>query len=238
MAQEPVNYEAVLADLRVKRASLDAAIAAIEQLQTVGGMSSEATALPKTIDPSSIPDDAFFGLSVVDAAKKYLTIVKRKQSVKEIADALDRGGLPHSSSNFVATVATMLRRANDSDLVKVGRGDWGLAGWYGSRRPKPEPVPKSRPRRSRATRKVATATHSNRAPKSAIGGAQGTIYDHVEAALREHGAPMEVAALLQKVSERAGRQVARATLVGMLAEKVRKGERFSRPAPSTYALAG
>src|SRR4051812_35637611 len=122
MAQEPVNYEAVLADLPAKRDSLDAAIAAIEQLKGVGQMSGDGGAPAKPIDPSSIPDDAFFGLSVVEATKKYLSIVKRKQSVKEIADALDRGGLPHSSSNFVGTVSTMLRRANDPDLAKVGRG--------------------------------------------------------------------------------------------------------------------
>src|SRR5438477_411254 len=65
----------------------------------------------KPIDPAMISDDAFFGLSITEAAKKYLGMVKRKQTVREIADALDRGGLPHTSSNFVATVATMLRRA-------------------------------------------------------------------------------------------------------------------------------
>ncbi len=143
MAQEPVNYEAVLADLRAKRASLDDAITAIEKVQRLGATTSgDGITAAKTIDPSSIPDDAFFGLSIVEAAKKYLGLVKKKQTIKEIADALDRGGLPHTSSDFVATVATMLRRANDPELAKVGRGDWGLATWYGNRRPKQEPVAK------------------------------------------------------------------------------------------------
>ena len=71
-----------------------------------------------------IPDDAFFGLSIGEAAKKYLMMVKKKQSVREIADALDRGGLPHTSSNFVATVGTMMNRtAQELDLVRVGRGE-------------------------------------------------------------------------------------------------------------------
>jgi hypothetical protein len=65
-----------------------------------------------------------------------------------------------------------------------------------------------------------------------------TLMDHVEAVLRQNGGPMAIDPLLERVSERAQRSVARATLVGMLAEKVRKGERFVRTAPSTYALAG
>jgi len=245
MAQEPVNYEAVLTDLRAKRASLDVAIAGIEQLQAVGTGSADLGAATKVIDPASIPDDAFFGLSVVEAAKKYLGIVKRKQSVQEIADALERGGLPHTSSKFVATVATMLRRASDPDLAKVGRGDWGLANWYGNRRPKQD-VPSTKKPRASATRQPRRIKRGRkaRALKTAkvvakAGVSDGTtIYDHVEAVLREHGAPLDVDSLLQKVSARAQRTIGRQTLVGMLAEQVRKGERFSRPAPSVYALAG
>lgn len=241
MAQEPVDYEAVLADLRAKRASLDTAIAALEQIHVGSSGSGGSAAAAKPIDPSSIPDDAFFGLSVVEAAKKYLALVKRKQSVKEIADALDRGGLPHTSSDFVGTVATMLRRANDAELAKVGRGDWGLAGWYGNRRPKSEPVARKVRRPTQKAAKGARPDRKSTAPTRAATPKTDnglTLMDHVEAALRDHGQPMEVDALLHEVSSRAQRQVGRATLVGMLAEKVRKGERFTRPAPSTYALAG
>ncbi len=55
--------------------------------------------------------------------------MKRKQSIREIADALDRGGLPHASGDFLGTVTTMFGRhaKKDLDLVRVGRGDWGLA---------------------------------------------------------------------------------------------------------------
>lgn len=240
MVQEPVNYESVLADLRAKRASLDVAIAAIEQIQTGGSVISETVIKP--IDPASIPDDAFFGLPIVEAAKKYLSIVKRKQTIKEISDALERGGLPHTSSNFVATVATMLRRANDPDLAKVGRGDWGLAVWYGNRRPKQE---KAAPARKARTTTRSTARPRNerkarpatRTAAKANPSAGQTILDHAEAILREQG-PLPVETLLRKVEARAQRTIARTTLVGMLSEKVRKGERFSRPAPSLYALAG
>jgi hypothetical protein len=154
MAPEPVDYDAVLQDLEGKRAALDAAITALRYALNMGatatlnGGAAGAPVATKAIDPANIRDDAFFGMSIGDAAKRYLEMVKRKQSVKEIADALDRGGLPHTSANFMNTVGTMLNRAakNDPELVRVGRGEWGLAGWYGNRRPKPEPPKKLRAR--------------------------------------------------------------------------------------------
>jgi hypothetical protein len=231
MAQEPVNYEAVLVDLRARRAQIDAAIAAIEQLQNVlagqpGGGGGDGGPSTRAIDLSDIEDDAFFGLSIVEAAKKYLGMVKRKQGVKEIAEALDRGGLPHTSTDFVNTVGTMLRRANDPDLAKVGRGDWGLASWYGNRRPKQEPAKKAKKgkRRKPTFAKIPVADSGE------------TLMEATAAVLRGYGEGLQVDELLVRVRERTGRDVARATLVGMLAEKVRKGDTFTRPQPSVYAL--
>jgi hypothetical protein len=155
---DTIDYEAVLADLEAKRASLDTAIAALRVTMNLSASAAPgASAMPsaKPIDPASIQDDAFFGLSIGEAAKKYLQMVRRKQSVKEIAEALERGGLPHTSANFVNTVGTMLNRAalSDPEFVRVGRGEWGLAAWYGNRRPKPpEPVKKTK-RSRRATEK-------------------------------------------------------------------------------------
>lgn len=153
MAQDPNEYyEGVLADLVTKRDAIDAMIANLRQIMSLGtpssiaGTAGSVAAVSKPIDPASIRDDAFFGLSIAEAAKRYLEMVKRKQSVKDIADALERGGLPHTSNNFVNTVGTMINRASmtDPELVRVGRGEWGLAGWYGNRRPKPVEVPKKR----------------------------------------------------------------------------------------------
>jgi len=163
MAQEPIDYAVVLADLEAKRAVLDGLI---ENLRNVLNLGAQVTVgggvnagSNKSIDPSSIRDDAFFGLSIGDAAKRYLEMVKRKQSVKEIAEALDRGGLPHSSSNFVNTVGTMIRRAAkaDPELVRIGRGEWGLAGWYGNRRPKPTEPPKKAKRQKRRERRSSSS---------------------------------------------------------------------------------
>jgi hypothetical protein len=162
MANEQIDPEAVLADLIAKRDALDGAIAAIRAAYGLAQPAPQGgSPVGRPIDPSSIPDDAFFGLSIGEAAKKYLGIMKRKQSIREIAEALDNGGLPHSSTNFFNTVATMLNRAakGDPELVRVGRGEWGLAGWYGNRRPKPEP-PRKQKRSKRGKKPLALSAGS------------------------------------------------------------------------------
>jgi hypothetical protein len=242
MAHETIDYEAVLVDLEAKRAALDAAIAALRQVMSLGASTASPFApgqSARQVDPANIPDDAFFGLSIGEAAKKYLTIVKRKQSVREIADALERGGLPHTSSDFVNTVGTMLGRYSkvDSEMVRVGRGDWGLASWYGNRRPKVEPVKKGKAKRAkRDGRARASKPKLLTAARSAVDG--GGLLDHAEAVLREHGSALDIADLLKRVGERAGRDVAKTTLVGMLSKKVREQDTFSRPSPGTYGLIG
>ena len=81
----------------------------------------------------------FFGLGIGDAAVKYLQIVKRQQSTREIAEALVAANYPHTSRNFVNTVNTALyrRSKDDGDVIRIGR-NWALAEWYPGRRRKRE----------------------------------------------------------------------------------------------------
>jgi hypothetical protein len=73
-----------------------------------------------------IPTDAFFGLAVQDAVKKYLAMMKKKQSAKAIATALEHGGLTTTAKNFYSLVYTGLLRLQEAgEVVKVG-ADWGL----------------------------------------------------------------------------------------------------------------
>ncbi len=130
-----INYKDVLADLKARRIALDAAIAAIEQMNSSGsvGAISEGT----TIDYiGELPSDAFFGMSVPSATKKFLTMKKKPQSTQEIADALEAGGLTHSSENFTNTVSTSLHRLkkDEEGVVRVSRGKWGLMEWYPGRK--------------------------------------------------------------------------------------------------------
>ena len=247
MSQEPIDYEAVLLDLEAKRAAIEAAIAAVRLAVSTGAqvaMGSSATGATRPIDPTSIPGDAFFGLSIGEAAKKYLTIVKRKQSVREIADALDRGGLPHSSSNFVATVGTMLNRAarGDQDLVRIGRGEWGLAGWYGNRRPKQEPVKRGKKRGGRRGRKAGVG------PKLLGPAREGSVSTPVAGSpsvrelavqvLRAAGEPLHVGEIVKRIQEQTGHTVKQDTLASLFSVTVRSNDTFFKARPGVFGLIG
>jgi hypothetical protein len=82
-----------------------------------------------------IPPGLFFKLSVAEAAKRYLGLVKRKQTTQQIADALERGGFHHTSTRWRNTVYTALDRAAklpNATIVKLA-SEWGLAEWYPTR---------------------------------------------------------------------------------------------------------
>lgn len=123
-----INYKDVLADLKARRAALDAAIAAIEQMDGSGSVGAISEGTTKEFS-GEVRSDSFFGMSVPSATKKFLSIKKKPQSTQEIADALEAGGLTHSSENFTNTVSTALHRLkkDEEGVVSVSRGKWGLA---------------------------------------------------------------------------------------------------------------
>lgn len=133
-----IDYQEVLADLIAKRDKLDGAIAGIQAmlgLQGGSGMPEEPGALkqsPQAQLEARVESDSFFGMTVIDATVKYLRMVKKKQSIVEIARALEAGGLTHAASDFTATVRSMVHRESTKGdvIVKVGRGEWGLKEWY------------------------------------------------------------------------------------------------------------
>jgi hypothetical protein len=141
MADQAINYEAVLADLIQRRDALNSAIDAVRRIVgTADGSPGETEAPPTMNGPrpagSAIRADSFFGLSVGDAIVKYLEISRQPRSLTQIAEALQQGGLTHRSKQLAATVSTTLKRRSESpgDVVKVKRGLWGLQVWYGSKR--------------------------------------------------------------------------------------------------------
>jgi hypothetical protein len=78
-----------------------------------------------------LANDSFFHLSVPEAIKKYLNIAKRPKTTKDITVALDVGGLTHHAKNLYQTVyPTLLRMEQAKQVVRVGKGEWGLAEWY------------------------------------------------------------------------------------------------------------
>jgi DNA-binding transcriptional regulator LsrR (DeoR family) len=132
-----IDYEAVLADLKERRAKLDVAIAGIEAMlgSSIGdAMASEARA----IVPRDISDDTFLGMGIGDAARKFLTMMKRPQTTPQIADALKRGGIHSTAKHFSTTVYTSLSR--QEDVLRLG-DKWSLKEWHpNARSQKPKAV--------------------------------------------------------------------------------------------------
>jgi hypothetical protein len=71
-------------------------------------------------------------MSIAEAAKKFLVMKKRMQTTQDIADALEKGGMTHTSGNWGNTVGSVLNRNND--FVRIKRGTWGLVSWYPGRK--------------------------------------------------------------------------------------------------------
>lgn len=142
-----VDYEAVIADLEAKRAafnaSVDGAILGIRHVLNAIAVLPSAPGVTPHISSTAVvggqaaalTPDAFFGLGLAEASIKYLQTVKKQQTTREIADALEAANYHHTSQNFVNTVNTALyrRERDEADVVRIGR-NWALAEWYPGRR--------------------------------------------------------------------------------------------------------
>jgi len=135
MSDQPINYEAVLADLEARKAQIEAAIVGI---RLVMGQSSAGPSGPtgggSPYAGSTPAHDAFIGMSIPEAAKKYLNTVRKKLSTQELMTAMEAGGLPPSKYN---TVYAILRRRENQvgDIINM-KGDWALQEWYPNYRKK------------------------------------------------------------------------------------------------------
>ncbi len=135
---EGIDYKAVLVDLKARRAALDQAIAGIEAIIGEGPIPGIPQINGRGPAQEILPD-TFVGLNIAEAAAKYLTMVGRPARATEaITDALNRGGLDVTQAS-VGTVLLRNHNQGESNVVRVGRGLWGLADWY--------------PQRPRATRR-------------------------------------------------------------------------------------
>ena len=125
-----VDYVSFLADLKARREALDKAIAGIEAY--LGHPQSGGTPVTQAIVTESVTTHSFLGMNIADAAAKLLAMKKSPLTTNEIADFLKNGGMV-GSDNFANSVGVALHRANknsDGDIMRIGRGKWGLAAWY------------------------------------------------------------------------------------------------------------
>lgn len=137
MSQEIVeNYAVVLADLEARRASLDAAIAAVRAVMGQGpaengsGGASGSSGEPGRSTPGETSDvrpGTFHGLSVSEAARKFLEMTKTKQRTKDIVEAIQKGGIESTADSFYSNVYTTLRRRK-KDFKRLGKY-WVLVEW-------------------------------------------------------------------------------------------------------------
>lgn len=141
MEHEGIDYNKVLADLEAKRDAMDDAIEGIKKMLAISGApaAGNSGASAQSFTLQDIPENAFHGLNIGDAALKLLNTANKPLATKVIAEALERGGFRHTSKNFTGTVNTALYRMylEDDPIVVRQSKEWGLRAWYpGWRRPK------------------------------------------------------------------------------------------------------
>ena len=139
---EPIDYEQLIASLLEEQADIARMIAFARRKQSEQqGMESQAGGIVRSqpevkatryqMMSFHLAPDSFFRMSVPDAIKKFLNIAKRPKTAKEITAGLDSGGLTHQAKNLYATVyPTLLRMESANEVVRVGKGEWGLSEWY------------------------------------------------------------------------------------------------------------
>jgi hypothetical protein len=138
MVQE-ASYEQLLLELEQERENIDRMIVWVKgKMQQSGRAETVVVAGLKTgtdgrtrFPRIGMATDAFFRMSVPDAVKKFLNIVKGPRTAKDITAGLEQGGLTHQAKNLYATVyPTLLRMLEAGDVVRVSKNEWGLAEWY------------------------------------------------------------------------------------------------------------
>ena len=131
MAQQPIDYKAVIGDLEQKRSQfnqrIDTAIAAIKHVMAldVGGHPIPQ-GLPQIQAASGI--GPYSEMDMVPAALHHLGTAGRPVPNVLLAKALEEGGFRHRSRNFPNTLNSVLWRRHKTvgDIRKSARG-WELA---------------------------------------------------------------------------------------------------------------
>jgi hypothetical protein len=138
------TLEEYLASLEAQRATITLQIAGARMalgMPPEDGVAVTAAAVPAGAPglrtgavTGRIRSDEFFRMSIPEAIKAYLEIMKKPQMPKAIADGLKAGGVLSESSNFYANVLTAIKRLRaSSQLVNTKTGGWGMARWYEGR---------------------------------------------------------------------------------------------------------
>jgi hypothetical protein len=137
MTQQKTDLNTVIAELEAQRDAIDAAILSLKKV-LAAFVPQSAGSQGASTGEVQITKSSFFGMSLQDAAAKYLRMTPHvTQGAKKIADALEAGGFEHNSKRFFNTVYNSLDRykAPNGEFVNV-KGEWGLIEWYPDYKPK------------------------------------------------------------------------------------------------------
>ena len=133
MAQESIDYSAMLADARAKRAALDAFITSLENAQALGALGQAGSVASGGVSGGpavELPMGALRGKSVTNAIKLYLSACRKNQTTREIAAGLKDGGVHSTSDHFETIVNNSLRSLKKAGVVLQFKDGWGLAELY------------------------------------------------------------------------------------------------------------
>jgi len=125
-----VDYQAVLADLERRRrefnTTIDGAIASIRRMLELTAGITSVVASPQSAPLLAMPKP-YKDMSLPKAAVCELAFAKRGMTNQQIADALEKAGFVHGSSNFANLVGTALWRESQKNpkVVREGR-QWRL----------------------------------------------------------------------------------------------------------------
>ena len=132
------HYATILADMEARRVALDTAIAGLRAAIAAGILGAfgelqvspaAGNTAPSNAGFTDLPRGAFLGKTAREAIRLYLSTVRKKQTNKEIAQALQDGGL-ESTGNFDKYITSALfRLKEDGELLRFDDG-WGLSEWY------------------------------------------------------------------------------------------------------------
>jgi hypothetical protein len=130
VAEQTNHIDAAIADLQAWMERISMAIETLRTLRAHGDALPTGLPVPGggvSTKTGDIPHDAFFQMTVPDAADKYLRLMKTTKPSSELAAALLKGGLKSTSQNFQEMIRSILSR--DDRFVRVN-AEWGLSEWY------------------------------------------------------------------------------------------------------------
>ncbi|SRR6266436_2846897 len=235
MAAGNIDYSAVLADLEARKAQVESAIAAVKNiLASAGVMGTGGSGGVITLD--NIPTGAFLRLSIADATKKFLDMVKSKQSVPQIMQALERGGLPPAKYN---TVYAVLRRRESQfgDIRRMG-DEWGLTEWYPNnpnlRARNGEKASKKKSKKKGSKKTAAKGPTAAENPAVSPKKASISKADAAEKILQEAAGPLHAKAIAESLNQKYGKDTNARIVAGALFQDPKK--RFRNLGENTWEL--